>query len=204
MGPGNEVDFILGTREVITLVVYGFGVEREGKGGRREHLQKYCSNLGGKWWLRLKWVTERNGDSKYILEGVIDRNWWITECVAWGEMIHQGERLLTCILSHLQLLDSETGNTNTQSLWSPNPDLPRGRDKQRIPRLSLLNAFPVAHTYPFLLPSGSVPVGVGRNTAGGKSPPSELAITCPWGCKLQKSQQPLLCLANCRVSLHFT
>ena len=129
MGPGNEVDFILGTREVITLVVYGFGVEREGKGGRREHLQKYCSNLGGKWWSRLKWVTERNGDSKYILEGVIDRNWWITECVAWGEMIHQGERLLTCILSRLQLLDSETGNTNTQSLWSPNPDLPRGRDK---------------------------------------------------------------------------
>lgn len=41
----TKLDFILGTREIITLVaVWG---EREGKGGRREHLEKHCNNLGG-------------------------------------------------------------------------------------------------------------------------------------------------------------
>lgn len=37
-GPGSKVGLYPGTREVITLVA--IQVEREGKGGRREHLEK--------------------------------------------------------------------------------------------------------------------------------------------------------------------
>ena len=42
----TKLDFIPGTREVITLVAVH--VEREAKGGKRDHLEKYCNNLGRK------------------------------------------------------------------------------------------------------------------------------------------------------------
>lgn len=119
---------------------------------------------------------ERTGDSKSILEGIIDRNWWRIECGGWGEMIHQGEFLQTCILSQLQLLNSAAGDTNIQSLWQSNPGPSLGSflkaetETVKEPSCSLYEPLSHHSSTAFLFPSGPVPAHAGRSTAAAREP----------------------------------